>query len=239
MTLREIFNNVVALLGVKDAEKSSLAMRAEAFSAIRAALQQVQTAGEDYYGREEVTVELVADTGSYALAKEVQTVLDHPRIGSRTLKKLTSRSRYDNYGPLFLGKLSRAVASGTPLAYYVEPLRDTTADEPDSVKINLLIVPPSAAPGAMLVPVIKEPPIYVDADLCDETEPPIPHKYHESILLPLCRWNITSSSFFSDQELVPALKDDYARAMMALGFSDPRVQPSNKQTQAQPAEASA
>jgi len=232
MTLRKIFDNLIALLGVETSDNSPQAMRDEAFAAIKAALQQMQGAGEDYYGREEVTIVLSAGTSAYTLDKAVQTVLDDPRIGSRTLKKLKTRSLFDNYGPLFLGKLSRAVPEGSPLAYLVESLRDTATGEEDNVKIRISIVPTPAATGSMLVPVIKEPPTYTAADLCNDSVPPVPHKYHESILLPLCRWNVVSSSYFSKPELLPALRDDRKRALIALGLVDPREQPRKQEAAA-------
>lgn len=232
MTLRAIFDNLIALLGVETSDNSPQAMRDQAFGAIAAAMQQMQGAGEDYYGREEATVTLVAGTGAYTLEKSVQTVLDDPRIGSRTLKKLETRSLFDNYGPLFLGKLSRAVPAGAPLAYLVESLRDTAGGEDDNVKIRLSLVPVPAAPGSMLVPVTKEPPTYTTANLCDDTEPPVPHKYHESILLPLARWNVVSSSYFSKPELVAVLRDDRKRALVLLGMVDPREQPRKQEASA-------
>lgn len=246
LTLRNIFDVALFDLAIENADHAPVPVRVAVLGYITAALQTMQAAGEDYYSREETTVSLLTGTASYALAKEVQTVLDTPRIGSRGLMKLTSRSRYDNFGPLFMGQLSSSVPSGDPLAYWVESLRDTTTDEEDNVKLRIYIAPTPSANATMTVPVINEPPTYVIDDLCDDTIiPPVPHKYHESILLPIVRMNATSHPYFDrNKARFPRIQADYLSALKMLGLSDPRTQPqgaasAEKTSQEQPQEAAA
>ncbi len=219
MTLREIFDQTLGVLGFEDPDKSTTLARKDALVAIRAALQTMQLAGEEYYAKEELDVSLVIGTSFYELAKEVQSVLEHPRVGSRTLKKLTSRSRFDDFGPLFLGQTSRTLIDGTPLAYFVDSQRDT-GDE-DSVKITIRLAPAPDASATMVVPVIKEPPVYTATELCNGTIPPVPHEYHETLLLPLCKWNVTSSFYFDKYDQLPILRAGRRDAMTALGLARP------------------
>lgn len=227
LTLRNIFDVALFDLGVENADHAPAPVRVAVLGYITAGLQTMQAAGEDYYSKEEETVPLVAGTASYAMGKTVQTVLDSPRIGARHLMKLSSRQRYDNFGPLFMGQLGTTVADGTPLAYWVETLRDTTADEEDNVKVRIYLAPGPSANGSMIVPVINEPPTYELADLCDDTViPPVPHKYHETILLPIVRMNATSHPYFDrNKARFPRIQADYIAALKMLGLADPRRQP--------------
>lgn len=244
MTLRELFDDHLQLLGQDNPDLSPQTARDRALADIRAALQLMQTAGEDFYSRETIEVTLEENTGAYTLAKDIQTVLQPLRLtNGAPLRKLQSRSMLAQFGQLFLGRLDNAQEAGTPLAYFVESLRD---DDEDNVRVVLHVTPiPNGSQGTLYVDVIKEPPTYTADDLCNDTVPPVPHKYHESILRPLVRWNATTSRLFRQNNLVARLEADYNRALNLLGLADPRKSDRRPATQAasstqtQPEEAAA
>lgn len=225
LTVRQLFDDMMLLLGQEDPDLSSAPLRARVLADIQAALQLMQACGEDYYGRQEDTVTLAVGTGVYVLDTDVQTILEPVRIGTQPLHRLENRAQLEDFGPLFLGQTSRTVANGTPIAFFVESLAQDDAEElPDAVKVRLHVAPPPSAIGTLTFNCIKEPPLYTGDDLCDEESiPPVPHKYHESILRPLCRMNITTCSHFKrHRDMLPQIEADYTRALNLLGIADPR-----------------
>ena len=226
LTVRQIFDDLLGTLGVDNPDTSSATLRTSALGYITAGLQLMQTAGEDFCCREPLSVSMTSGTSPYTLDKTVQKVLFPARLSTgATLKVLTSRTQLDDFGPLFLGQVSRTVPNGTPIACFVESLRETASDKlSDSVAILLHVVPKPSGSMTLTVDAIKEPPTYTASDLCGTSPvPPVPHKYHESILLPICRMNATTSPHFArHKDKLPQIQTDYLRALTLLGLADPR-----------------
>ena len=223
LTVRNLYDNGLTLLGIYDPDYAPQPARYQMMDAINAALQLMQMAGEDFYAREILDVSLVAGTNMYSIAEAVQQVLDPARLsGGRILMPLATRSELDNFGPLFLGQIN-APALGEPLAFFVETLRDDSSA--DATSINLWVVPTPAANDTLTLNVINDPPHYTMADLCSDPSPtpPVPHKYHESVLLPLVRMNVTTSDLYRrNNGGYPQIERDYQRALTLLGLADPR-----------------
>lgn len=226
LTVRNLFNEMMLLLGVDNPDYSSESLRAQVLSGIQAELQVMQACGEDFYCREQSTLSISAGTSAYTMGKNIQRVLEPVRFSAtRPLTRLESREQFDDFGPFFLGQTSRTVASGTPLAFLVESLAETDSGSlPDSVRIVLRLAPTPDSGGTLSFDCIREPPLYDAEDLCEDIYPPVPHAYHESILLPLCRKNAASSPYFKRHvALLPQIEADYARALAILGLADPRT----------------
>lgn len=245
MTVRELFNDGLSLLGIQNPDNSPLTARSHVLHDITAALQLMQLAGEDFYCREELAISLTVGNGKYILPSTVQTVLDPARLsGGKSLIGLQSRTQLDDFGPLYLGAIG-TLENGQPLAYFIEPLREsggtvvtttlisgvttvstsTTATAgAEATRITMHIVPKPSATDTLTLNVINEPPVYVAADLCGTSPvPPVPHKYHESILLPLVRKNVTLCDLFArNSAKLPLIESDYQRALVLLGLADPR-----------------
>lgn len=228
----EVYADLLTLFGVNDPDSATDGAKQRLLNDINAAVQTVAGSGEDFYGREEIEVNLTEGTAAYELPKTVMRVLDPVRLEDGTvLRKLTSRSMFINYGTLFLGQMTNAVANGRPAAYFIESLKDTHATDgaEDSVKIKLHVVPaPSAAQVSndALLDVVKEPTLFVLADLEDDAKKvPIPHKYAQAIFLPIARWNASGSEYFVHRDnatMMTRFNEDYERAMNLLEVADPR-----------------
>lgn len=221
LTVRQIFDNMMLLLGCENPDTSPQTVRDEVLAGIQAELQKMQMAGEDFYCRETATQALTAGTSVYVLAADIQKVLNPVKISGAPLHALDSREQLDDFGPLFLGQTSRTVTSGTPIAYLVESLREISGN--DNVRIRLHVVPTPNASPTLSFDCIKEAPLYDAADLCNDAVPPVPHQYHESILLPLCRKHVTTLPYFRrNAALLPQIEDAYQTALVLLGLADPR-----------------
>lgn len=226
MTVAEIYRAELELFGVTDPAQASGGVTARCLTDINAAIQQMQDAGEDFYGREPMTVDLVDGVGAYVLDKDVQSVLDPATLSDDTiLRKLTSRGQLLTFAQLFQDQLTGPADAGKPVAYYVESLFDDS-DPEDNVTIKVHVRPAPDGPNAMLnliLGVIKDARVLTAAGLVDNTARiPVPHKYVESILLPLVRWNATTSYFFVQKEMLDRYEADYERALKLLGKADPR-----------------
>lgn len=228
MTLEYVADDVTQVFGIPTFDDAPAFIQSRVLIDINTAIQQIQQAGEDYFGRETVQVTLIADQENYDLDETIQSVLEPLKLDDGTsLRKLTSRGQLLQFGQLFLGQLDDSVTDAAPLCYYIESTRrnDATFDE---VAITLYVAPkPSSAIASarkLLVPVIRHPSQLTMLDLVAGTSMlPIPHKYVESIFLPLARWNATTSFLFYEKEKIPRYEQEYKRALKLLGLGDPRT----------------
>jgi hypothetical protein len=116
MTLREIFEAGTNLCGFASADHSPASVRAEIFRSITAALQLMQAAGEEYYGRETLSFDLANAQTSVILPQNVQTVLPPVRLaGRRALRQLSTLAEYDQFVSLYLA----GEPTADPLSYFV------------------------------------------------------------------------------------------------------------------------
>jgi hypothetical protein len=228
VNIGDILKDAVGVFGFKDAASAPQQALDRALNDINGAIQQITNAGEDFFGREEMTVTLIADTESYVLAKNVQTVLKPARLSDGTvLRELTARGQLLQFGQVFQGQLGGTVAAGKPIAYFVESLRDTADTTGDNVAITVRVLPKPATSWAaavtLLLNVIRQPALFTAGQLSTGTALlEIPHKYVESIFLPLMRYNLSGSYLFQDKNKKAQIDADYERALALLGKSDPR-----------------
>lgn len=228
MTLAEVLNDAAQVFGYANAAAAPQAVKDRALIDINAAIQLMESGGEDFFAREELAIDLATDTEKYALAKNVQSVLAPVTLDDGTpLRELTSRGQLLQYPQLFADSLLTTVPSGKPAAYYVETLRDAADTTGDSVAVAIHLRPaPSSAwqgSGKLVLQVIKEPATVTAAALATGTAVlEVPHKYLESIFLPLMRRNLAQSYLFYDKDKLPGIEADYERALDLLGRSDPR-----------------
>jgi hypothetical protein len=227
MTVPDIYKDLLQVFGVSAVSDATPAQQDRIVNDLNATIQQMAAAGSDFYGREEITVPLTGGEGFYDLDADIQSVLEPATLEDGTpLTRLTSRGQVVKFGPVFLGQASFPVTDGRPIAYYVFPLRaDADAEDSVAIKVQLLPAPSvSEAGNSLKLDVIRESAPVSVADLTDDSSKlPVPHKYVESILLPIARWNLTSSYLFFDKEKQPRFDEDYGRALKLLGVSDPRT----------------
>jgi len=222
LTILDLYNDGMALLGVYNASVVPQEVRDHVLSDINQALQLMQLAGEDFYAREPLSLSLSAGVASYSLPEPVQQILEPVRRSDgTTLFALKSRTDYDKFGQTFLG-ISGSIPNASPIAYFVETLRNDAG--PDATEINFYVVPAPASADTLTLNVINDPPAYSASDLTGTSPvPPVPHKYHETVLRPLVRMNVTSCDLYArKQEGYHMIERDYLKALTLLGLADPR-----------------
>lgn len=224
MNIGKIASDIAQVWGMPDFASAPDFAQERIRIEINAAIQQMQDAGEDFYGRDEVTVELFAGTSVYELPSSIQTVLDPIVLEDGTpLVKLTTRGQMRQYGQVFANQFDNNVPAGKPEAFFIEVF--FTAGE-DTVRTVLNLFPAPNADNIAnqpVVPVINEAALFSTAQLAAGTAAlGIPHKYIESIFLPLARYNASTCFLFYKQDSAEKYKADYERALRLLGRADPR-----------------
>jgi hypothetical protein len=192
--------------------------------ALNAALQTLQTAGQDYFTREVLSGTFYAGTTTVTLAASVQSVLGPVRIttgpnAGQNLSALQSRGEYDQFARIFGDSTSFSLPLGEPTSYWIENLRNGSATG-EINKISVRPVPVPSSNRSFEIEVVNDAPNYVVADLSSSTTVlPVAQNYAESILLPIARLNITRSSQFSRPELLEQITADATVALAKLGLA--------------------
>jgi hypothetical protein len=224
LTIRQLFDDYLGVLGIDNPDKSPTSARNAALYDIRAALQLMQSAGPDYYLREQLSVSFATGTSSAAL-DGVTRVLDGARLASGVLlKRVDTRAAWQDFAHLFLGQTSRYIEPGAPVAFFVESLGDDSQGNRTSLLLHIKPTPATAT--SVLLDIIPDAPTYTTADLCSSPSPtpPVTNAYHESILRPLVRMGATSNHLFARHaDRLPQIQADYERAISLLGVADPRA----------------
>lgn len=116
---------------------------------------------------------------------------------------------------------STAESLGTPRRYCVEPFVQSTFSTPRS---RLRVWPAPETAGLLEVRVRYAVPVYrMDSD--PNSELPIPHSYHESILVPVAEKHLTRSPFFINSDARQSIEDAYAQAVNMLRTINPQANP--------------
>jgi hypothetical protein len=223
LSLLQARNDLLSKLGVEDSSLATALMLQDVVIALNAALQTLQTAGEDYFTREIIDATFTAGSTFVTLSASVQNVIGPIRITSgpntgMPLLALQSKGEIDQFGRIFQDQTSWLMTAGEPTAYWVENLRNGNDGEINEIRIRPAPVP--TANRNFQVEVVNDAPSYAVTDLSSGTTYlPVAQNYAESLLLPIARLNVTRSSQFSRPELLPQITEDAQRAMQELGMA--------------------
>ncbi len=214
----QVRNDLLSKLGIEDATTASALVLQDVVVAINGAMQLLQSAGQDYFTREEITVGIYAGTSIYAISRNVQSVLGPVRLDDeKPLFALESQGQYDQFDRMFIGGDNYGPGDGEPMAYWVKYLREGSTG--DVCSIELFLAPKPVSAGTIVIEVVNDAPAYTVADLSSTAELPVAQDYTESIFLPIARKLVMRSSQFSRPDLAEKLEADAAVAMQRLGFS--------------------
>jgi hypothetical protein len=220
LDITKVRDDLLSKLGIEDANSAPTLALQDCVIAINSAMQVLNTAGQDYFTRDHLTVTLSAGTAKYELAQSVQAVIGPIRLNDTTpLSALESRGEYDQFDRIFLGVSDFGAAEGVPMAYWVENVRRPTGEDIDQINIWLAPQPTGANPGSIALEVVNDAPNYKVSDLSTSVALPVAQKYTETIFLPIARMFITRSSQFSRPDILVQLTADYQMAMTRLGLA--------------------
>ena len=182
-----------------------------------AAMQLIyaQSARLEYFNRSELTL-LVGTSGSVALPATVQRIQGDARLAAgRSLKPLSSRSQVTDFATLY--------GSSAPIGFLVDSQREESVD---SLGLTLYLAPAPSDDVEVTVDVTLEPPRWNSSDLLSGLVIPLPHKWVETLFMPLVRkWaagdsRMPKSARASQMQEIDA---QYSTAREILGLAD--IQP--------------
>jgi hypothetical protein len=219
LTLDQIRSDLYGKVEIRDTSEASSLYQDDVLRSINWALQVMWLSPHDHFKEEQsYSIALLEGIGSYVLDQDVQRVLGNARLSDgTTLAPVLTRSDFDNYGIFYLGLSDNDIPNGKPVSYYVNRYRNT-GDDLTTASID--IVPKPDGAYTMFVDVERECPRYSSFG---STVVPVPHKYCETIFLPLARYAMTRSEAFRNNELYSRLEADYQQALAFLGISDPQI----------------
>ncbi len=218
LTIAQAYADLLSKLGIESTSGVPTLVQQDCVVAINGAMQQLQTAGQDFFTRQEITLTLAAGTAIYNIPVATQSVLGPVRWNNtKPLRALTSEGELDQFARIFLGETGYGGGTdGDPVAYFVKYLRSGVAGDICAITIRLAPAP-SAPAGTLVAEVVNDAPSYTVANLTDSTVLPVAQNYTESVFLPIARMLVTRSSQFSRPDLLAQLTADYQQAMQQLG----------------------
>lgn len=218
LTVAQAANDLATKLGFTNAAAADSAAKQDIIVAINGAMQMLQTAGQDYFTRETVTLNLSAGTSVYNIAKSVQAVIGPLRLNNtKPLRALESEGQYDQFDRIFSGGTGYGAGSGKPTAYWPRSIKEGATG--DICRTEIWFAPSPSASHTATVDVVNDAVAYKVADIGSVEELPVAQNYTESIFLPIARMLVTRSSQFSRPDLLAQLTGDAQVAMQRLGVS--------------------
>jgi hypothetical protein len=219
MTLSDVGRQIYNLWGLEiTSTKATTFARARVVEIINAAMQTIygRAIMLDYFNRTTATLTFEIGEGSKAVPSSMQTLLGPVRFEStkQPLREATTRGEFDQFLELYYG----GVTPGAPRMYFLET---AFADAVDSAGATLHLSPAPTAQTLIEIEYAADAPRYTETDLIMGVPLRIPHRYVESILLPIAKHIAASDRMFAKESLRATLQADYSRAMQQLGLVDP------------------
>lgn len=219
ITLSQIVNEVLNLWGIEGTCNAPDFAIDRAIGDINSAMQTVwnQADKQDYWSSETLTLTFADTEDSQALPDDVQNVVGPCRRSDneRPLAIIGTIGELGTFSDLYLD----GETTDEPIAYHIERGNQTGEDP---VAMTLRITPAVAGASIdFLLDVVREAPRYMVGDINLDPAIPIPHRYAESLLLPIVRYNASSFWLFNNNESKPTIDRDYNMAMSAIGLADP------------------
>ena len=137
------------------------------------------------------------------------------------LRPIASRGQLESWR-----QTTGAYQTGHPEYYYISRTKST---DKDSTSISLEVRPhpdlgQGVAVGTLSVDVATEPPRFSWLDVVAASNVPIPHRYVESLFLPIVRYRATVSQYYvGTQETSASIQAGYQSALAQYGMVDPQI----------------
>lgn len=223
LTVCDVVRDILMQWGLEIPCSAPQFSKISAINTINQAMQMVWNRAKDrnYWTRQTVSVTYPADAVSYELSDSVQNIIGHVRLDGRPLVPLGSRYEAEHFDELF-----GEDTTNPPTAYFADRLNQA-GSEP--CKVTLMLVPPPAEEKTVSVDAVMECTRYTVLDLDSCPLVPIPHKYVESLLMPVARYLSMQSHLFINEANRDAIVAAYQAALGGMDDADPLVAPARQQ----------
>lgn len=219
VTFCQVVDEILNAWGIEGVCNAPDFALARAVNDVNGAMQTIwnQAADRNYWTNSTLTFTFADGEDSKSLPDNIQNVIGPCRRSDnrRPLAIVGTLGELDTFSDLYMD----GETSAEPLAYHIDRVAQTGNDP---AKATLRVTP--AVVGAsvdLLLDVVTEAPRYAVSDLDECPVIPIPHRYVESLLLPIAKYKASSFFLFNNAESKPTIDRDYEIAMKAIGAADP------------------
>ena len=227
MTLKQIRDNALRVIWVEEGNDCTPDyIWSDVTTAINSALQYIWLSPHAYFRQTEVTA-TVPSGGSVVLPDNLQEVHSPLWVASennRELHRILDQSEFNQFYPRFMGKTeAEAIECGAKEATYYF-IKSRNQDDEDNTNVTLMVTPKPSNNIDITFLATVEPRLFTEEEIENLTDVEtigIPHKYVETILLPMVRFFITRSHYFFEKDKLDMIRDDVGRAAAILGVANP------------------
>jgi hypothetical protein len=219
MSFCDVVDELLSMWGIFSRCSAPSVAIDRALNDINTSMQMVWNHADErnYWSSETLTITLADGTSSQNLPNDIQNVVGPCRRADnrRPLVPIGTIGELETFSDLYLD--GEGVAE--PVAYHVERMNQTGSDPAKCV----FHVTPSVDGSSIsfLLEVVKEAPRFTAGDFVACPVVPIPHRYVESLLLPIARYQASSFYLFRKADQKETIDREYQQARVSLGLADP------------------
>ena len=216
--VQDVLSEVAILWGLRGACELQEHDRRHALHNLNRAMQVLWNRAPDrkYWTQGSLELTFGEDIGVLDLGNSIQNVVGEASLASgQPLVPVGTITELEQFAALFLDSSSPAA----PVAYYIERMNQ---DGADPARCRIHITPAPAEETVVVVDAVFEPPRFGVNDIHRNTPIPIPHRYVESLLLPVLRYY--AAQYWQNQiseEQRRSVEADYREVSGMLGLADP------------------
>lgn len=217
LTVCDVIRDILLCWGIEHPCSAPDMAKTAALNILNSGMQVLWNQAQDRNYWTQSTIELAFPSGTSSLVVDnlIQNVIGPARLTTgEPLVSLANISEAESFSGAFL----EDDAPLKPVGYFVERNYQTGADP---AQCTFILSPTPTTNVTVRVDVVKEAPRFTILDFESCPVCPVPHKYVESILLPVCRYLSMHSHLFSNREREKAIVAGYAEARSLLDVADP------------------
>ena len=217
LTVCDVLRDILLCWGMEQPCAAPEMAKVSALNILNSAMQVLWNQAKDrsYWTASTLTVTFNSGVDTAVLTNTIQNVVGPARLSTgEILVPLANISESENFANSFIEDGSASV----PYSYYIERANQAGADP---AKCTMIISPAPSSNISVLVDVVNEAPRYFITDFVACPLCPIPHKYIESLLMPVCRYLASHSHLFIQRERQEIIQNDYMQARRLLDVADP------------------
>lgn len=214
----DILNEIALMWGLRGECELKDHDRRRALHDLNRAMQVLWNRAPDrkYWTQGSLEITFAAGVGVIDMGDSVQNVVGEVSLGDgRPLVGVGTISEIEQFETLFLD----SKPPGRPVGYHVERINQ---EGHDPARCRIHLSPTPTVTTTVVVDVVFEPPRFSVADIARNKPVPIPHRYAESLLLPVVRYY--AAQYWQSQvseEQRRTIDGDYREVAGLLGMADP------------------
>jgi hypothetical protein len=217
LTVCDVLRDILMCWGMEQPCAAPEMARTSALNILNNAMQTLWNQAKDrnYWTSSTLTVTFGVGVSTVILDNTIQNVIGPARLTTgEPLTPLGNVSEFETFDDAFI----EDEPSTKPVSYFIDRSYQSGNDP---AKCAMMISPVPTQSVSVRLDVVLEAPRYNVLDFVSCPVCPIPHKYVESLLLPVCRYLASHSHLFIQRDRQAIIEKDYMQARELLDVADP------------------